>query len=223
MRLKATAAPGLAEERQNRANHSMNAWSFVMLGAKRATSSLCTVPHVCSNCASRASRSSDRGRPGIVWCPGVPNIRTIEHQRECALWIRCRELNTEWSAFRHPHQDRSFHARGIHDRTQVIHPIFQRWDIRDPIGQSSSPFVEGDDARESGQSSPILSVHWIVPNQIDVRDETLGHNKVERPLPKHLIGDVDIAAPRVLGAWWSGSVQPAAQSRVLPSTRPARR
>jgi hypothetical protein len=59
-------------------------------------------------------------------------------------------------------------------------------------------FVESDQAAEGGELTIEGCQYGLLLGEFDIRDEALNPHQVERPHANNLVGDRDVAAPRIV-------------------------
>jgi hypothetical protein len=112
--------------------------------------------------------------------------------------MRRGEENRHRTALRVADERRRLAADRVHDRADVIHP---RLEVRQPdraIGQSGAALVEADQAGERAEPVQHVRRGRVRPVVVEVRHEAGNEDEVERPVAGHLVGDVHVAALRVL-------------------------
>ena len=77
---------------------------------------------------------------------------------------------------------------------------------RDPIGESEPATVEDDNTREGREASKEPCQRSLLPVQIELRDPARNPDEVG-PVAECLIGDLDLAARRVVGLRQCAHVQ----------------
>src|SRR4029453_5078287 len=66
-----------------------------------------------------------------------------------------------------------------------------------PVRETRAALVEADQARERSEPLEEVGVRRIPPVDLEVREEPGDEDQVERSVAGQLVGDVDVAAPRV--------------------------
>ena len=135
----------------------------------------------------------------IVGSPDQPGKRAPQDQRRRPFRMGRGEEKRHRTTLRRAEEDGPGRPDGVHDCTYVVHTSLQRGDP-DSIGHARAALVEADQA--TGRLQPAYEVRQrgLLPGELDVRDEALHPDDVERPVARHLIGDRDITAPRIPGA-----------------------
>ena len=91
----------------------------------------------------------------------------------------------------------AFDADGVHHRAHVVHPLLERGHAADAVGCSRSSLVEPDDAHAPRQLVEPGTDRLVV--ELDRRKvETAREDEVERPRAEDAVGDVNVAALRLL-------------------------
>jgi hypothetical protein len=112
----------------------------------------------------------------------------------------CRgEKRAHGGALGEPNDDCTARADVVHDRANVVDPLFQRWRAGDAIGQSLTSLVERHDAGERRKTAQKSGIGGPLMRELDMRDDPGNKNEINRPVAHRLIGDVDVAAQRVTG------------------------
>lgn len=126
------------------------------------------------------------------------HARICAVQDECghALRVRRGERDGKRSAFRATEHGGSLRADSVHHSAQIIHPFLERRH-RDAIGQSGATLVEHDQTTKRRESLEVSALGWVLPLQLEVRDEWWNVNEVEGSIADDLIGDVHVARLRV--------------------------
>ena len=137
------------------------------------------------------------GRIAVQVIPAVgEGVRggAVKNQRPRSLRSCCREEDGGRAAIARPEKHRSFEAGGVHDSLDLGRPIVQRANMRDRVRQPGAGLVEQKDATERGE--PLEEGHKFGhgPVQLDVAGERPGKDELDRPVPKHLIRQAQIAA-----------------------------
>ena len=138
-----------------------------------------------------------RLRPRIVIRALSAGIGAVEDERARALRVRRGEQRTHRAAFRIA-EERSFLApRRVHDGTHVVHPRFEIGEPDCAIGQARPALVEADQPRERREALDEARHLRVLEVDLQVREEPVHQYEVERPVARHLVGDVRLAAARV--------------------------
>ena len=88
-------------------------------------------------------------------------------------------------------------AGRVHHRAHVVHPRLEVRDPGDAIRRAGAALVEDDQPAERRRSARRTRRAPVLPEQLDVRDAPGHVDEVERPVADDLVGDADVAAPRV--------------------------
>jgi len=83
--------------------------------------------------------------------------------------------------------------------SDVVHPLLESRElvVGHTVGESRAALVEEDETREGGEALEEVRHRRLLPHQLDVRDPAGHVDEVARPLARHLVGDVEVAASRV--------------------------
>ena len=141
---------------------------------------------------------------GMVWGPGAPRIAAVQHQSRDTRGIRRGEQERHWSSLGDAEERGSLGAHGIHHGPHVIHPLLERRDAANAIGEPRAALVEPDEPRERAQALEEAGRPRMLPLIFQVRHEAGDDDEVERPASRHLVGDVQTAALRVLSLGGGG-------------------
>src|ERR1700681_3027050 len=104
--------------------------------------------------------------------------------------------------------------------------------MSDRVRHARTALVKEDQAAELSEASKEGCCLWLLPDQLQVGHPARNNYKVNGTLTEHLVGDVEIAAPGVLGLgccahrgncapfepvlpWWDG-----APGNAISSVRP---
>ncbi len=160
-----------------------------------------------------------RPPPWIVRSPLVPGVAAIQNERRRPLGMGRGEHHRHVPAFGNTQERRPFRAHGVHHGADIVDPLFQGQGRDVAIGQAHAAPVEPYETRETAQSSQEPGVIWTLPRILHVGDPALRVDQVDRPAARHLVGDREVSALGVLGAWrhvlrhrvaeatpWSGNV-----------------
>src|SRR5262249_48714601 len=139
-------------------------------------------------------------------------------QRGRPLGVRRGEENAHVSTLGVAEQRGTLRTDRLEHGADVVHALLEgrQLVVGDAVGESCAALVEEDEAREGGEALEEVRHRRLLPHQLDVRDPARNVDEVARPLARHLIGDVEIAAPRVPGPGPDG--RGAAYSRHSPGT-----
>ena len=82
-----------------------------------------------------------------------------------------------------PKERRSFGTDGIHNRANIIHPLFERRRVGYSVGQPLSSFIESNDPGELREATQKSSPPSQLMLEFNVRHETRDQNNIEGPSP----------------------------------------
>jgi hypothetical protein len=93
-----------------------------------------------------------------------------------------------------------FGPAGVEDRAEIVHALLERRHLsgRHAVGEARAALVEEDEAAEARQAAKHRRIFRPLPLVLEVPDEPGHDDEVERALTHGLIGDVEIAALRVV-------------------------
>jgi hypothetical protein len=134
----------------------------------------------------------------MVRGPGAPRIAAVQHQSRDTRGIRRGEQERHWSSLGDAEERGSLAAHGIHHGPHVIHPLLERRDAANAIGEPRPALVEPDEPRERAQALEEAGRPRMLPLIFQVRHEAGDDDEAERPASRHLVGDVQTAALCVL-------------------------
>ena len=126
-------------------------------------------------------------------------VGAIEDQRLRPLGIGGGEEHAHGAAFRNAEKCRAPAVDGVHDGAHIVHPLLQRGEVADPVGETGATLVEKDETAESAQAGDEVNEIGFIPIMIEVGDEAWHEDKIERPFADHLIGDPKITALGIMG------------------------
>jgi hypothetical protein len=109
---------------------------------------------------------------------------------------RCEE-DAHRAALGHADQRRSFRTHRVHDRADVVHPLFERRRADVAVRQPHPPLVEDHQARERRQPLDETIKRGAFEVELQVAGETGDPHQIERTLAHHPIGDAHTACVRV--------------------------
>lgn len=136
--------------------------------------------------------------PREVRRPQRPRRAASDRERRNAVRIRRGEENAHRCPFGEPEEGRTLRAGRIHHGTNVVHARLEARRAADRIGHPGAPLVEADQPRERPEIVQELGEARQLPLQLHVRDEARYEDEVHRPFARDLVGDVHVAAQRVL-------------------------
>jgi hypothetical protein len=79
----------------------------------------------------------------------------------------------------------------VHDCFDVEHATVGIGQSLGPVRHSGPALVEHDYAGERSEPMKGMGHGIVFPGQLDMRDETRDHHKIEEPAAEYLVGDVD--------------------------------
>ena len=133
------------------------------------------------------SRTRRRSRlvsasPRVVGRPPPANDGRVENEGSRAFGVGGREQGGDRCAVPRTDQCSSFRARGVHDRSHIVHPFLERGRTEHGIRDPGASLVEEKDARERGERSVVVPPALELPAVVDVREEARNDHEVERAL-----------------------------------------
>ena len=140
--------------------------------------------------------------PRVVVCALKPGQRAKQHERLCSLRIRRGEHRAQHTTLRGAEQGCALRPDRIEHRSQIVHPLFQRRRPSDPVRQPRTALVERDQPRERRQPLEEAPVGRQLPRVLDLIRPAARVDKIQRTPADHLVGDAEIAAPRVTRIRW---------------------
>src|SRR5215467_8172895 len=139
-----------------------------------------------------------RATPWIIGRPGNTSEAAVQNQRRRALRVRRCEQRAHRPAFGCPENRSAFRTDRVHHGTNVVHSLFQRRDWYAAIGEARPTFVEPDESGDRCEPFHEVGITGFVPVVFEIGYEPWYVNQIEWPLSDHLVGDVEIAAARIL-------------------------
>src|SRR5262249_35393432 len=114
-------------------------------------------------------------------------------------------------------------ADRLQDGTDVIDALLQGRDGRRPVGQPRSTPVEANEPAE--RAHPLEQPHPVgtLPGEVEMQNRSGRPEEVQRTIADDLVGDVDVAALRVLDRGWHGGSPGRSGRPFLGGGRPGRR
>ena len=150
---------------------------------------------------ARAAPPSPHSPPGSIFnvagIVGKSGETPEEDDVRDALGVGGGEQNAHRATLGESKEHRPLRADIVHDRADVVHPFLERSDAVGSIGEALASLVERDDAGERRKTAQKARVSNHFMHELDMRNEARNHDDVDRPVPHHLISDVDVAALRV--------------------------
>lgn len=134
--------------------------------------------------------------PRPVGVPPLADEGALEDEADRSFGVSRGEQQGKRPAFGLAHDRGPLAADGVHDRSDVVHPLLEGHRLRDAVGHAHSPLIEHNEARELGQPLAVAPVGGQLPVDLEVGVGTLDVDEVDRPLADHAVGDVDVAAAR---------------------------
>ena len=134
----------------------------------------------------------------IVVTAAEGRLRSMKDKALYALRVRDRQHHGERPSLAPADHVRSFEARCIEDRARILHPLIGRGDARRAVRHAGAAFVEANDARE--RRHPLEPAHpaRLSPIEAEMSHPAWDHQQVVRTLADDLVGDVHVAAARVV-------------------------
>ena len=136
---------------------------------------------------------------GVVRRPGAAGIGPVQHESRGALGVGGGEEQRHRAALGDAEEGGPLDSDRIHDGPHVVHAVLERVDPGDPVGEPRAPLVEADEPREGAQPLEEVSRPRVLPLVFEMGHEAGDEDEVDRPGARDLVGDVEIAALRVLG------------------------
>ena len=136
--------------------------------------------------------------PGVVGRPHPARIGAADDERRGALRVGRGEENAHRRPLGEPVEGSTARGDCVHDRPNVVHARLQRRGSADAVGHARAALVEPNQPAEGGQFLEKGREARHGPVELEVRDVARDEHEVERPLAGDLVGDVDVAALRVL-------------------------
>jgi hypothetical protein len=138
-----------------------------------------------------------RGAEGVVGRPRPPGVAPDGDQRARPHGMGRREERAHRPALGVPEERRPLGADGVHHRPDVVHPGLEVRQVGHAIREPGAPLVEEDQPREGRQPLEEPAARGLLPEDLEVRHPAGDEDEVPRRIAQHLVGDVDVAAPRV--------------------------
>lgn len=142
-----------------------------------------------------------RRTEGVVGTPGRLRVRGTQHEGRRPLGIGGREKETHGAAFGKAEQGRALGAARIEHGAQIVELLLEGREHEGTIGEAHPALVEDNDPREGGQALDEVRVRGQLPQHFHVGRETERQDQVARAAADHLVGDVDVTAPRISRFW----------------------
>ncbi len=136
--------------------------------------------------------------PGVVRRPHPPRKGAPNDECRRPLRVGRREEDAHRRSLGEAVERSSSRADGVHDGTDVVHARLERGRAADAVGHAGAALVEADQPRERRQPLEERREARYRPVKLEMRDVAGDEDEIERAVARDLIGDVDVAAPRVL-------------------------
>ena len=88
-------------------------------------------------------------------------------------------------------------ASGVHDRSNVVHPLLDGRHAPISVGQSLSALVESDQAGERGEPAKERRLKGLIPLVLYVGDDPRYEDQIGRALSNDLVRDVEVATASI--------------------------
>ena len=201
-------APGQAPSRDesNGFPHHSGEWDYEPGDPSLASTGVTTADQPHPPPAGQHEQASPRAQDGAEapksrtsLAQWAANRRNAQHSTgpRSEKGKRASSLNGMTHGLRHPDDRGSVGFSGVHDRTNVVHALRERWEPERPIRQSRPALVEGDgpgERTEPGQGpGDIRQLH----SDLDMTDEARHEHDIARAITNHLVPDREIAAPGI--------------------------
>ena len=111
--------------------------------------------------------------------------------------MRRGEEHAHGPAFRVPEERCPIASDRIHDRSDIVHPLLEVGQPDPAVREARAALVEADQPREGSEPLEEVSVRRVLPVDLEMREEARDEYEVEGAFTGDLVGDVDLAAPRV--------------------------
>src|SRR6266566_9397837 len=139
-----------------------------------------------------------RRKPGKLWAANHARRRVDQNQGRRSLRIGGREQRAERPAIAEAADNRTLGPSRVHHRTDVVHPHLERGPD-DAVRHACPALVEEEEATQRRQAAEELRLRRILPDELHMVGQARNEDEVELPLPDLLVGDVNVAAERVVG------------------------
>jgi hypothetical protein len=140
-----------------------------------------------------------RGKPGKPGAADEARRRVQENECGCSFRIGSCEQRGERAPVAEATNNCTIRARGVHDRSDVVHAYLERGP-GNTVRHPGSALVEKEQAANRCEPGEEPRLGRVLPNELYVMGQTRDEDQVERPFADHLVGDVDVAASGVVGA-----------------------
>src|SRR5439155_12715053 len=105
------------------------------------------------------------------------------------------------TALRNPEERGAVDSDRVHDGPHVVHALLERVDSAETVREPRAALVEADEPRERAQPLEEVGRPRVLPLVFEMGHKAGDEDEVKRPRARDLVGDVEIAALRVLGLW----------------------
>ena len=122
-----------------------------------------------------------------------------QDERHRSLRVRCSEERRDRRALRGRDEHGAFTSDRVHDLRDVLRQRLEGWDIgrRESIRASPTPAIHDDQPSHRRESLEESGQVRVLPIEVDVRDPALHVHEIGRSLACDLVGERDVAVPRV--------------------------
>jgi hypothetical protein len=138
-----------------------------------------------------------RRQPRKFWVADEARRAVEKNEGRRPLRIGGREQRPERPAVRDANERGLVGVRCVHDRANVVHACLERRYAGKAVGHTGAALVEEEQAAERGEPAEELPRRSL-PEQLHVVGQGGDVDQVERSLAHYLVGDVHVAAARVI-------------------------
>jgi hypothetical protein len=195
----ATAAPGLAPALCRRVIQCEKASSSAREGAIERMKSCAN-----SDAAPPSGEISEPlpprfgcVRPGIVRRPDATDDGVVEDECSHPLRVRRGKKAAHRGCLERGDDRRSLDSSSVEHRANVIHPRLQRRHVADTIGQPSASAIERHHPRVCAETIEHRSILGEFQLHLEVANEAMNKNKIERAFTRDRVRDRNIPATRI--------------------------
>jgi hypothetical protein len=134
--------------------------------------------------------------PRIVGSLQPLRIRGVENEPGRPLRVGRGEERAHRAPLGLPEQDGTLGGGCVEDRPDVVEQLLERSEREDPVREPCAPPVEDDDAGERPEPVDEVGVPGPPLVLLEVREVAGREQEIDRSVARHLVGDVELAAPR---------------------------
>jgi hypothetical protein len=136
--------------------------------------------------------------PWVVLCPAIHRVGRVQDEGSRSVGMGGGEQHRDRPGLGEHEERCRPRVHSVQHVEDVVDLLLHRGIVLRPIGEPRPSRIDHDQPREGRQATQEPREARLLPVVVDVREQPRDEHEVDRPAADHLIGDVDIAALRVL-------------------------